>query len=70
MVRLAHIDAERDGSEWRVCRAFARYWGFPLGELEAVGDREHAARSPLPIRFLRFVYRLFRKPKQQLEFTA
>jgi hypothetical protein len=37
MVELAHIDKERDGSEWRVVRAFARSWGYPLAELEKLG---------------------------------
>lgn len=39
MARLAHADGQRDKSEWRVVREFARHWGHPLGELEALGDK-------------------------------
>lgn len=39
MIELAHIDRERDGTEWRVVRAFARAWGYPIDELERRGAR-------------------------------
>lgn len=38
MARLAHADGQRDKSEWRVVREYARHWGHPLRELEALGD--------------------------------
>jgi hypothetical protein len=37
MIELAHVDRERDGTEWRVVRAFARAWGYPLDQLEQRG---------------------------------
>ena len=37
MVGLAYADRRRDGTEWRVIREFARYWRYPLAELEAMG---------------------------------
>ncbi|MFT4977549.1 MAG: hypothetical protein ACI8S6_003454 [Myxococcota bacterium] len=39
MARLAHVDGQRDRSEWRVVREFARHWGQPLKPLEALGAR-------------------------------
>lgn len=48
MIELAHIDRERDGSEWRVVRAFARAWGYPLEQLERRGARAlDDARPPM-----------------------
>ncbi|AKF04099.1 hypothetical protein [Sandaracinus amylolyticus] len=44
MARLAFVDGERDTTEWRVAREFARAWGVPLEVLEALGlelEREH-----------------------------
>jgi hypothetical protein len=38
MIELAHVDGERDGTEWRVVRAFARHWGQPLDEIERRGQ--------------------------------
>ncbi|NOY24924.1 MAG: hypothetical protein GXP62_03540, partial [Oligoflexia bacterium] len=37
MIDLAFIDRQRDHSEWRVVREFARHWGYPLARLEALG---------------------------------
>ena len=48
MVELAFIDRQRDGSEWRVIREFARHWQFPLAELEAMGRQaEHRTASTM-----------------------
>jgi len=59
MVELCFIDRERDGSEWRVVREFARAWAFPLAELEALGrDREEAV-APAMTRLWRALVRLF-----------
>ena len=44
MARLAFADGERDATEWRVVREFARAWGVSLDALEVLGaklDREH-----------------------------
>ncbi|UJR83380.1 hypothetical protein [Sandaracinus amylolyticus] len=44
MARLAFVDGERDTTEWRVAREFARAWGVSLEALEALGvqlEREH-----------------------------
>lgn len=45
MVALAHVDRQRDGSEWRVVREFARAWGYPLADLERRGQRAQAESS-------------------------
>ncbi|MEL6343503.1 MAG: hypothetical protein AAFV53_10240 [Myxococcota bacterium] len=48
MVALAYVDRQRDGSEWRVIREFARHWGFSLKALEAMGEAaEHKAASSM-----------------------
>lgn len=48
MARLAHVDRQRDGTEWRVVREFARYWAYPLDKLERLGRREeHATASAM-----------------------
>lgn len=39
MARLAHADGQRDKSEWRVVREFARHWGQPLAPLERLGEQ-------------------------------
>jgi hypothetical protein len=44
MAGLAFADGERDATEWRVTREFARAWGVSLDALEALGarlEREH-----------------------------
>lgn len=46
MIDLAHIDRERDGTEWRVVREFARYWGFPMVELERRGRLAERSTAP------------------------
>ncbi|MGF1465425.1 MAG: TerB family tellurite resistance protein [Sandaracinaceae bacterium] len=39
---LAYADGQRDPSEWRVVREFARAWGVSLEAVEAFGDRLEA----------------------------
>lgn len=39
MIHLMHLDRERDGSEWKVIHAFARYWGLSESELETLDKR-------------------------------
>lgn len=58
MIELAHVDRERDGSEWRVVREFARAWGLPLAEVEARGRRAEAATAPAMKRLWRALRRL------------
>lgn len=44
MARLAYVDGDRDATEWRVVREFARAWGVSLEHVESIGaalDREH-----------------------------
>ncbi|RME24990.1 MAG: hypothetical protein D6798_09950, partial [Deltaproteobacteria bacterium] len=59
MVDLCFIDRERDGTEWRVVREFARAWGFPLDELEAMGRQREAAQASAVTRLWRALRRLF-----------
>jgi hypothetical protein len=59
MVELCHIDEERDGSEWRVVREYARAWGYPLSELESRGARAEARIQPLLLRIWKGVTGLF-----------
>lgn len=47
-VHLMHLDRERDGSEWRVIRTFARAWGVPDADLEA-WDRRYDRRYGSPM---------------------
>lgn len=42
-VHLVHLDRERDGTEWKVVRAFAGAWGVPEDALEA-WDKAYDAR--------------------------
>ena len=42
MVELAYADRQRDASEWRVVREFARHWGYPLAALEKQGQLAEA----------------------------
>lgn len=47
MARLVYVDRERDGSEWRIVREFARYWGYPMEKLELLEqelDQEYASK--------------------------
>ncbi|MFO0710676.1 MAG: hypothetical protein U0353_12600 [Sandaracinus sp.] len=37
MCRLAYVDGQRDATEWRVVREFARSWGLSLDAVEALG---------------------------------
>ncbi len=37
MCRLAYVDGQRDATEWRVVREFARSWGVSLEAVEAFG---------------------------------
>lgn len=53
MVELSFIDHERDGSEWRVIREFARHWGHPLEPLEALGQRREDQVAPAMVRLWR-----------------
>jgi hypothetical protein len=39
MARLCYVDGQRDLTEWRVVREFARAWGVSLEALEALGER-------------------------------
>jgi hypothetical protein len=58
-VQLMHLDRERDGSEWRVIRTFARAWGVPDAALEA-WDRRFDRRYASPMaRLARALDRLF-----------
>ncbi|MCB9779103.1 MAG: hypothetical protein H6742_11115 [Alphaproteobacteria bacterium] len=59
MVELAFVDAERDGSEWRVVREFARHWGYPLADLEALGRQKEEALASAMTRLWRALRRLF-----------
>ena len=52
MVALAYVDRQRDGTEWRVIREFARYWRYPLKELEAMGRAKDAATASAGKRLL------------------
>ncbi|MCC7541745.1 MAG: hypothetical protein IT379_36335 [Deltaproteobacteria bacterium] len=48
MAVLTHVDGERDRSEWRIVREFARAWGYSLDRLEVLGrelEREHTTPS-------------------------
>ena len=58
MAELALIDRERDGTEWRVVREFARHWGQPLGPLEERGRRLEEATAPAMTRLWRALRRL------------
>lgn len=42
MCRLAYADGQRDATEWRVVREFARAWGVSLDAVEALGARLRA----------------------------
>lgn len=45
MCRLAYVDGQRDATEWRVVREFARAWGVSLDAVEKLGaelQKEHA----------------------------
>ncbi len=37
MCRLAYVDGQRDATEWRVVREFARSWGVSLDAVETLG---------------------------------
>lgn len=37
MCRLAYVDGQRDATEWRVVREFARSWGVSLDAVESLG---------------------------------
>lgn len=37
MCRLAYVDGQRDATEWRVVREFARSWGVSLEAVESLG---------------------------------
>lgn len=44
MARLTYVDGQRDATEWRVVREFARAWGVSLDRLETFGvklEHEH-----------------------------
>ena len=58
MIELAHVDRERDGSEWRVVREFARSWGLSLEEVERAGRRAESATAPAMKRLWRALRRL------------
>lgn len=58
MVDLSFIDHERDGSEWRVVREFARHWGYPVDKLEALGERREEQVAPAMVRLWRSLRRL------------
>ncbi len=59
MIQLAHIDHEKDGSEWRVVREFARHWGYPLTELEARGRRLEESHAPIHTQIWRGLRSIF-----------
>lgn len=59
MVALAYVDRQRDGTEWRVIREFARYWRYPLKELEAMGRAKDAATASAGKRLLRALASIF-----------
>lgn len=58
MIDLAYIDMERDGSEWAVVREYARHWGFPLDELERLGERKEEQLASAMTRLWRSLRRL------------
>lgn len=58
MVDLTFIDRERDGSEWRVVREFARAWAFPVDRLERMGQRKQEQVAPAMARLWRSLRRL------------
>ena len=37
MCRVAYLDGDRDATEWRVVREFARAWGVSLDAVEKLG---------------------------------
>lgn len=39
MCRLAYVDGQRDATEWRVVREFARSWGVSLEAVETLGAK-------------------------------
>ncbi len=39
MCRLAYVDGQRDATEWRVVREFARAWGVSLDAVEGLGSQ-------------------------------
>ena len=39
MCRLAYVDGQRDATEWRVVREFARGWGVSLEAVETLGGK-------------------------------
>ena len=59
MVALAYVDRQRDGTEWRVIREFARFWRYPLDELEAMGRQRDAETASAPAKLWRAVASLF-----------
>jgi len=58
MVEPTFIDRQRDGSEWRVVREFARHWGYPLERLERLGERKEQELAPAMVRLWRSLRRL------------
>ena len=49
MCRLAYVDGQRDATEWRVVREFARSWGVSLEAVEGLG-RELAKENERGVR--------------------
>jgi hypothetical protein len=59
MIELAHVDRERDGTEWRVVREFARRWGYPMAELEARGRTVDELVAPVSTQLWRMIRAIF-----------
>jgi uncharacterized tellurite resistance protein B-like protein len=61
MAHLVYVDEERDGSEWRIVREFARAWGYPLARLDALEQQLEERYSSRMKRFVMSVRRLLIK---------
>lgn len=61
MARLVYVDRERDGSEWRIVREFARSWGYPMDRLDLIEGELEQEYAPRVRRFWMSVRRLFIK---------
>lgn len=59
MAKLAWADGQRDETEWRVVREFARAWGFPAARLAALDARLEAAHASVPAQLWSGLKRLF-----------
>lgn len=61
MAALVYVDHERDGSEWRIVREFARYWGYPMEHLETLEQQLEQQYAPRTRRLVLALRRLLFK---------